>query len=45
MLQISIELGKGIAFFGYVTEKLACLALCTWAYIVAVTFWIFVAVT
>ena len=29
----------------YVAEKLACLALSTWAYSVVVTFWFFVAAT
>ena len=33
------------AIFVYVTEYLARLALCTWAYIVVVTFWQFFAVT
>ena len=31
--------------FRYVAEKLACLALSTWAYSVVVTFWFFVATT
>ena len=33
------------AVFRYVAEKLACLALGTWAYSVVVTFWFFVADT
>ena len=33
------------AVFRYVAEKLACLALSTWAYRVVVTFWFFLAVT
>ena len=33
------------AVFRHMAEKLACLALSTWAYSVVVTFWFFVAVT
>ncbi len=33
------------AIFGYVAEKLACLALSTWAYSVVVALWLFFAVT
>ncbi len=33
------------AIFGHVAEKLACLAVSTWAYSVVVTFWFFLAVT
>ena len=33
------------AVFRHMAEKLACLALSTWAYSVVVTFWFFLAVT
>ena len=44
-IDVDVQTVGVIAIFGYVTEELAHVALCTWAYIVVVTFWQFFAVT
>ena len=44
-IDIDVQTLGVCAVFRHVAEKLACLALSTWAYSVVVTFWFFVAVT
>jgi hypothetical protein len=42
---IDVQTIRTCTIFGHVAEKLACLALSTWAYSVVVIFWFFLAVT
>ncbi len=44
-IDVDVQTVGVTAIFRYVTEYLHFLALCTWAYIVVVTFWQFFAVT